>query len=778
MCSFIFKTTIFLFFLLSFSSTASTIIENKGQIKQANGSTEEILFYTEIEGGYAYFLNDRIAFVLNKSKEKQTYNGILIGSKIDQFRYDFKIMTNAKMLLETGMPAKEKINFYTNNKHYSVSQYNKITYKNSATGTSIVFYNHPDKGLKYDIFFDHPKGKEVGFSFEIIGTEAKKNVNTFTKKEEIKIFTPLGNVTEGFPRVYADVIENKKIKRTEQTLNLSIEKNIIRYSVKTPEACNSIVIDPWASFAGGNDVDECFGVDGDSQGNVYISGYTLSPNFPSTPGAFQTSLNANYDAYIFKFDSFGQRIWATYYGGSLNDYGYRLKVSPSGKPTLSGYTYSSDLFVSASGVFSSTFSGSVDAFITQFDANGNFLWGTFMGGTGGDFAIAMDMDKLGYIALAGFTSSNDLPLSVGAWQATFGGALDCFLAKFDSTGNRIWTTFVGGTNSEDAHAVKFDLAGNIIIAGDTYSTNFPISAGAYQNFLIGGGDSFVAKFNSAGNNTWATYLGGTGNEDIEGLTCDINNNIYFTGYSTSTDLPTTASAFQTTMAGVRDATIGSFKSTGNLRWLTYVGGAAWDMGRGIIANINNKITICGETNSTDYPIVGSIYNTFNSGTADLIYMTLDTAGTVELSNLSGGTNADYAHSICEVTTNKIVISGSTYSSDFPVTSGVFQTVKDADVDAFVWQIDAPLITSVFNTSLNDEAYIYPNPANNKVIISGLQPDTYEVLILNISGQKISEKSYSTQDDIELLETEFLAPGLYSLQIISKDKIQVLKLIKT
>lgn len=779
MLSSIIKIGRFFLLLFSCSSFASNIIENKGQVSQSISDSEQILYYTSIEGGTVYFLKDRISIVLKEQLDKTLYNNIYTGNKINVFRYDLKINSSSEIIIEKGVPLSEKINFYTKGKQFCVNQYDKIIYKNIDKNKSIVFYNHPDKGFKYDIVFNHPEKNEATFSFEIIGATAKKKFDKSTNKETIIFETPLGEVTETFPFVYADIKKNNKIDRIEKDCSISIENNTIFYSTSVPDNCQSIVIDPWTSFAGGNDVDECFGIDGDKDGNVYISGYTQSTDFPSSPGAFQTGLNANYDSYIFKFDSIGQRLWATYYGGSQNDFGYRLKVSPSGKPTLSGYTYSNDLFVSPSGVFSSTFSGLIDAFITQFDSNGNFLWGTFMGGTGGDFAISMDMDKLGFIALSGFTSSNDFPLSAGAWQSTFGGALDCFLAKFDSTGNRVWSTYMGGTNSEDAHAIKYDSFGNVIIAGDTYSTDFPISAGAYQNFLMGGGDAFVAKFNSAGNNVWASYLGGTGNEDIEGLASDILNNIYFTGYSASTDFPVTGGAFQSTMNGVRDLTVGSFSSTGNLRWLTYAGGTAWDFGKGIIVNTNNKITVCGETSSTDYPIVGNIYDTLNNGTSDIVYMTFDTAGTVELSNLKGGSNADYPHDICEVMQEKIVISGSTYSADFPVTAGVFQTVKNADVDAFVWQIDSTsIITSIPFISNENSGYLYPNPANDHIIITGLESGYYTLQILDAIGKVIEDKKINIDENIELNNLKNLTPGVYTILLFSETKQQLFKLVKT
>lgn len=774
------KKNIFLFLLLLLllSTEAYSIIENKGQVNQGLSNSEQILFYTSVEGGTVYFLKDRVAFVLTERTDRIVFNDILIGNKTNVFRYDYKINSASEIKIETGAIQSEKLNFYTNGKSFSAKQFDKITYKNISNGASIVFYNHPAKGLKYDIVFENPTSSEVEFSFELIGANAKKKIDKKNSTQVLIIETPFGEITEHFPLVYADIQKNKKIKREEKNCTIRIEKNTIFYSTAVPKNCHSIVIDPWISFAGGGDTDECYGVNGDSYGNVYISGYTTSLDFPTTAGAFQTGINANYDAYIFKFDSTGQRLWATYYGGSQNDFGYRLKVSPSGKPTLSGYTYSNDLFVSTSGVFSTTFSGSVDAFITQFDSNGNFLWGTFVGGTGGDFAISMDMDNSGNIALGGFTSSSDFPVSPGAWQPLFGGALDCFIAKFDSTGNRTWSTYFGGSNSEDGHAIKFDSNGNVIVAGDTYSANLPVEITSYQNFLMGGSDAFLVKYTSVGTKLWSTYLGGVGNEDIYGLACDNANNIYFTGYSTSNDFPITAGAFQTTMNGVRDLSAGSFNPGGNLRWLTYAGGSAWDTGRGMIVNTNQKITICGETSSTDFPIIGNKYDTINNGGSDIIYMTFDTLGTVELSNLNGGNSADYAYDICEVLEQKIVISGNTYSADFPVTAGVFQTIKNADVDAFVWQIDSTsIITSTLNYTLPPISYLYPNPANDKVIITGIESGEYSLFIYDILGKEISKKNLSINGDLELKELGDLENGIYSITLSSSSKSATYRIIK-
>src|ERR1043165_3638753 len=308
--------------------TASTIIENKGQVRQDSNSSEKILFYTQVDGGYAYFLEDRISFVLTKITSTETNNDVKAGSRKSVFRYDMKL---PKMLISTGAPLKERINFYQGKSSYSAAQYQQVIYRNEQKGVSLFFYDHPGKGMKYDIVFDHPEKGAADFSFKLEGAEALKTKDPRTGKEMLSIVTPLGNVQEHFPVCYMEVHAKNKMIRQETSCSISIAERQITYKIEIPESCSSAVIDPWISFAGGSGVDECYGTAADEMGNIYISGHTLSTDFPSSPGSFQTAINANYDAYIFKFDPSGQRLWATYYGGSMDDFGYRIKVSKIGR---------------------------------------------------------------------------------------------------------------------------------------------------------------------------------------------------------------------------------------------------------------------------------------------------------------------------------------------------------------------------------------------------------------------------------------------------------------
>ena len=160
-------------------------------------------------------------------------------------------------------------------------------------------------------------------------------------------------------------------------------------------------------------------------------------------------------------------------------------------------------------------------------------------------------------------------------------------------------------------------------------------------------------------------------------------------------------------------------------------------------------------------------------------MTFDSTGTVELSNLNGGNSADYAYDICEVQGQKIAISGNTYSADFPVTAGAFQTIKSADVDAFVWHIDSTsILTNTYNYNLNSNSFLYPNPANDKAIITGISSGKYVLIIYDFLGQEIRKTTLFTNGTIELSNLENLPNGVYSIMLISSSKSATYKLVKS
>lgn len=750
---------ILLFFNYQFNFGA-IIIENVGQIKN-----DSVKYYSSIANWKVFFLKDKISFVSTKLIKSENRN----NDTLESLRWDLCLGKEFQIIGEKK--ASENLNFISGANSFCSNSFHQIRYISSEL--EIVFYNHPLKGLKYDII-SRPKNSGLNsIIFSLKGVE-----QLLPSENGIEIKTLLGDFILEIPSAYADIKNGNSTSRKNIEIKESIlDKNLI-YSFNFTNEMSAIIIDPWTSYIGGSDIEEIYGAAIDQNGNNFISGYTSSTDFPTTTGVIQQNFNGIYDSFVFKFDNNGQRVWSTYYGGTQNDFGNRIVVDNNNKVILTGYSYSSDLLVSTSGVFSSSFSGIFDAFVTRLNTDGTFDWGTFYGGSGGEFVSDIDIFN-NEIIIGGFTSSMDLPVSGTAWQNSNNGGLDIFVAKFDLTGNRIWDTYFGGTNSEDAHTLTFDNSGNVILSGDTYSNDFPTSIGAYQDSYVAGSDMYLIKFNSAGQLQWATLLGGTGNDDCYGIDTDNNNNIYFSGYSTGNDLPVSVGAFQNSVAGDRDLIIGSFSSGGNLRWLTYAGGTAWDVATDVNVNAGGKVTITGESYSSNFPEVGSVFQSGNAGNSDIIYMICDSIGTVSFSSLLGGSSVDAGRALAFDQLYKMLITGNTSSSDFPITSGVFQTTYAGQGDGFAKTIDSlsGVFVNINENNLPVENYIYPNPSSEEIIITHLKNGNYQMEIYDLGGKLVSKKSIYSNGQI-ILNNEFESlKGIYFLQLKNEVSVNTYQIIR-
>ena len=216
--------------------------------------------------------------------------------------------------------------------------------------------------------------------------------------------------------------------------------------------------------------------------------------------------------------------WATYLGGSGNDLGIGIAVDAAGNALVTGQTDSSDF----AGAIPNSYHGGNDAFVAKVASDGSLAWTTYLGGSGNDLGIGIGVDGDGNALVTGDTGSSDF---AGAIPNSYHGGDDAFVAKVTSGGSLAWATYVGGNDSDSVVAIAVDRAGNALMMGYTYSTDF---RGA-NNLYHGGEDAFVAKVASDGSLAWATYLGGTGYEDFHGIAVDGAGNALMTGETDSTD---------------------------------------------------------------------------------------------------------------------------------------------------------------------------------------------------------------------------------------------------
>ncbi|EFM10789.1 conserved repeat domain protein [Paenibacillus curdlanolyticus YK9] len=251
----------------------------------------------------------------------------------------------------------------------------------------------------------------------------------------------------------------------------------------------------YSTFVGGTGGENGTGIAVDAASNVYITGNTASINFPTTPGAFQTTRKGTGDVFVTKLNPAGSAlVYSTYLGGSLTEYGYGISVDTAGNAYVAGYTRSSD-FPTTAGAYQPTFGGTNDAFVTKLNPTGNALiYSTYLGRTNTQITYGSGLDEAGNVFVTGYTLSNDFPTTPDALQTTFGAPRDAFAIKLNATGSSlIYSTFLGGTGVDSGSAIAGDALGNMYVAGYTFATDFPVTPGAFQTSLPGPMAIFVTK---------------------------------------------------------------------------------------------------------------------------------------------------------------------------------------------------------------------------------------------------------------------------------------------
>lgn len=375
----------------------------------------------------------------------------------------------------------------------------------------------------------------------------------------------------------------------------------------------------WATYLGGNNWDLVAGVALDSFRSVAITGITNSTDFPVTPTCAQPVLSGSqYDVFVALIDSTGRLKWGSYYGGSNIEQAGGCCFDRLGRVVIGGSTWSTDLIVTP-GAFQPAARNGGDAFVVAFDEVGRRRWATYLGGTREDRAGWITCDPSGNVTIAGGTFSSDFPTSAEAYQTSFGGDRDGFLAQFDSAGRVRWLSMLGGTGADWVYSVDSDPRGNIAVGGQTRSDNFPTTPGVAQRTIAGATsrlDGFAAVFTPDGRLQWSTYYGGSRNDNAAGIASAPTGHVYIVGSTVSPDLLHSRRNYQDSLRGGNDFFVAEFDSLGNVVWDTYFGGSGSEIGSGIAGDCFGGVVVAGTTNSNDLPIVGGLQSRLNTTRAD------------------------------------------------------------------------------------------------------------------------------------------------------------------
>jgi hypothetical protein len=324
----------------------------------------------------------------------------------------------------------------------------------------------------------------------------------------------------------------------------------------------------YSTYLGGSGDDYGWGIAVDSAGNAHVTGDTPSRDFPVLK-ALQPKFHegANFNSFVSEINADGSAlIYSTYWGGSGGEGGSRVAVDPAGNTYIGGYTFSPD-FPTVNAI-QPTYAGNVDAYLTKLSADGQkAIYSTFLGGSGFEYGWDVAVDSAGNAYMTGFTQSTDFP-TAHALQPTNHGGADAFVAKINGSGNAlVYSTYLGGSNTDLGTTIAADSSGNAYVGGYTKSKDFP-TVNAIQPTNHGGFDAFVTKISGDGSALlYSTYLGGKANESIFdagyrdlGIAVDSAGSAYVTGTTKSTNFPKTLLAFQQSLKGGADAFVAKIAS--------------------------------------------------------------------------------------------------------------------------------------------------------------------------------------------------------------------------
>lgn len=557
----------------------------------------------------------------------------------------------------------------------AVPSYSRVEYRSVYPGVDLVYYGN-QRELEYD-WVIAPGADPKKIRMKVEGA-TRLHVDALG---DLILRTSLGEIRQHRPNVYQEVAGVKQNVSGKYVLTGDKE---VRFAVAAYDSRLPLIIDPVLSYStylggGGADVGNAIAVD--SLGNTYVAGVTNSTTFPVTAGATQTNFPGGFnDAFVTKLNPAGTAIiYSTYLGGNSGFYG--------------------------------------------------------------DGARGVSVDAGGNAYVTGYANSSNFPITTGAFQKTFAGGGftgcclpgDIFVAKLNPTGSALlYSTYLGGSGWDIGESIVVDAAGNAYVTGQTDSTNFPVTPGAFQTAFRGsygcGGNrnsAFVTKLNPAGTGlVYSTYLGGGGFDNAYSIAIDGAGAAYVTGWAGSNDFPVTPGAFQTSVPSPCGRPfVTKVNPLGNgLAYSTYLGGSSGS-GRSIAVDTAGDAYVAGTTSASNFPVTPEAFQPALAGSSNAFVTKLNPAGSglVYSTYLGAGTSEGTGLAIDSAGNAWVV--GDSDAATFPVTPDAPQLVFAGTRDAFVTKFNSTGSGILFSTYLggsgSDTAFAITVNNGGNAFVTGL-----------------------------------------------------------
>ncbi|MBM3239204.1 hypothetical protein FJZ31_23160 [Candidatus Poribacteria bacterium] len=473
----------------------------------------------------------------------------------------------------------------------------------------------------------------------------------------------------------------------------------------------------FSTFLGGSDGEGIRDIEADSSGNIYVAGTTRSPDFPTTPGAYDRGFDSslgktrwgyNSEIFVAKFSPSGQLVWSTLIGGPNSEEAYGLEIDSKGYVIVHGRGAMGSPITK--GVYQEQFKGcgggdagnphntAQNAYICKLTPDGSSLvWGSFFGIDHLHRDLALDKNDDIYVTWGVRPKENDIvhwdswmdPVwNANAFQPKPLGGIDCGVAKISSDGKKVlWATYLGGSQDDSIEAsIDVDESGYVYVGLQTKSTDIPTTSGAFDRTHNGGMDWYIAKLLPDGSDiVYGTYIGDEGDNwlNTHNLVVDSEGNCYSSTCAFSSNFPTTSNAIQKTFGGKVDWGIVKLSPTGSLLSGTLLGGDGGDNPDGIRLDAQGNLVLFGQTNSGDFPTSKDAYQLTKGMLEDAVIVKLSpNLDRIIYSTFLGGDSNDNGRAGCVGKDGSMIVAGSTSSGNLPTKNACQNSYKGAG-DAFV-----------------------------------------------------------------------------------------------
>ncbi|HEX7297088.1 MAG TPA: SBBP repeat-containing protein, partial [Pyrinomonadaceae bacterium] len=539
----------------------------------------------------------------------------------------------------------------------NVPSFSRVRYKELYDGIDMVNYSSANE-LEYD-FVVNPGGHPDVIEMKFRGIDDV----SVDRDGDLVFKTAVGVLRHSKPYVYQNVNGIRK----EIPSRFTLRANGVGFEIGNYDRSRVLTIDPaltYSTFLGGTGMDTGASIAVDSSGNAYLTGATASVDFPQVNATRTRAGDA--DCFLSKLNPAGTAlIFSTYFGGQVADRANGVALDSAGNAYVTGATSSSD-FPVAGTPYQASLRGHTDAFFSKFSASGTLLYSSFLGGdsqASGETGNSIAVDSLGQMYIAGTTDSSNFPLQ-SATQSTIGGSWDAFVTKLNAAGTTlIYSTYLGGNNTDQASSLAIDASGNAYVTGTTGSSTFPTTAGVVKTTNSSGtDDAFVTKFSGSGSRIYSTYFGGNpASDSAGGIAVDSVGNVYLVGSTSGQGFPT-VNAAQPTQGDLffGDAFVAKLNSTAtSILYSTFLGGSGSDYGRSIALDSSTNAYVTGVSSSTNFPTVNSIMPAWSGGVDAFVTKIGPAGNTFGFSSYLGGQASDQGNAIALDSSGNIYILGGT-----------------------------------------------------------------------------------------------------------------------